>query len=29
MNIYRELKERGFIYQETDGAAIEKKLTQE
>lgn len=29
MNIYRELKERGFIYQETDGAAIEKKLTRE
>ncbi len=29
MNIYQELKARGFIYQETDSAAIEKKLTTE
>ena len=29
MNIYQELKARGFIYQETDSAAIEKKLTSE
>lgn len=29
MNIYQELKRRGFIYQETDSAAIEKKLTTE
>ena len=29
MNIYQELKARGFIYQETDSAAIEKMLTQE
>ena len=27
MNIYQELKARGFIYQETDSAAIEKILT--
>ena len=27
MNIYRELKARGFIYQETDSNAIENKLT--
>ncbi len=27
MNIYQELKARGFIYQETDSALIEKKLT--
>ena len=27
MNIYEELKRRGFIYQETDSAAIEKALT--
>lgn len=27
MNIYQELKRRGFIYQETDSAAIEKNLT--
>ena len=26
MNIYQELKARGFIYQETDSAAIEKNL---
>ena len=29
MNIYQELKARGFIYQETDSAAIEKKLNSE
>lgn len=29
MNIYHELKARGFIYQETDAAAIEKNLTSE
>ena len=29
MNIYQELKARGFIYQETDSAAIEKMLTTE
>ncbi|MBR7130612.1 MAG: tyrosine--tRNA ligase [Lentisphaeria bacterium] len=29
MNIYQELKARGFIYQETDSALIEKKLTTE
>ena len=29
MTIYEELKRRGFIYQETDSAAIEKKLTTE
>jgi tyrosyl-tRNA synthetase len=29
MNIYQELKARGFIYQETDSALIEKKLTSE
>lgn len=29
MNIYQELKARGFIYQETDPAAIEKMLTTE
>lgn len=29
MNIYQELKARGFIYQETDSAAIEHKLTSE
>ena len=29
MTIYQELKRRGFIYQETDSAAIEKKLTNE
>jgi len=29
MNIYQELKARGFIYQETDSTAIEKKLTTE
>lgn len=29
LNIYQELKARGFIYQETDSAAIEKKLTTE
>ena len=29
MNIYGELKARGFIYQETDGAAIERKLNTE
>ncbi len=27
MNIYQELKARGFIYQETDSAAIEKNLS--
>ena len=27
MNIYEELKRRGFIYQETDSAAIEKMLS--
>ncbi|MBO5900361.1 MAG: tyrosine--tRNA ligase, partial [Lentisphaeria bacterium] len=29
MNIYQELKARGFIYQETDAEAIEKKLATE
>lgn len=29
MNIYQELKDRGFIYQETDAAGIEKILTTE
>jgi len=29
MNIYGELKARGFIYQETDGEAIERKLNTE
>ncbi len=29
MQIYQELKRRGFIYQETDSAAIEKKLNTE
>ncbi len=29
MQIYQELKRRGFIYQETDSAAIEKKLNHE
>ncbi len=29
MNIYQELKARGFIYQETDSAAIEKMLSTE
>ena len=29
MNIYQELKARGFIYQETDSALIEKKLNTE
>ena len=29
MNVYQELKARGFIYQETDSSAIEKKLTEE
>lgn len=29
MNIYQELKQRGFIYQETDSTAIEKKLQNE
>ncbi|MCQ2379180.1 MAG: tyrosine--tRNA ligase, partial [Victivallaceae bacterium] len=29
MNIYQELKARGFIYQETDSGAIEKMLTTE
>ena len=29
MNIYQELKARGFIYQETDAEAIEKKLSTE
>jgi len=29
MNIYQELKARGFIYQETDSAIIEKKLATE
>ncbi len=29
MNVYQELKQRGFIYQETDSQAIEKKLTGE
>lgn len=29
MNIYEELKARGFVYQMTDEAAIEKKLTSE
>ena len=29
MNVYQELAARGFIYQETDSAAIEKKLTTE
>ena len=29
MNIYQELKARGFVYQMTDEAAIEKKFTTE
>ena len=29
MNIYQELKARGFIYQETDSALIEKRLSEE
>ena len=29
MNIYQELKARGFVYQETDAEAIEKKLSTE
>ena len=29
MNIYEELKARGFVYQMTDEAAIEKKFTTE
>lgn len=29
MNIYQELKARGFCYQQTDEAAIEKLLTTE
>ncbi len=29
MNIYQELKTRGFCYQETDAAAVEKMLTSE
>ncbi|MBQ9774775.1 MAG: tyrosine--tRNA ligase, partial [Lentisphaeria bacterium] len=29
MNIYQELKERGFCYQQTDEAAVEKLLTTE
>ena len=29
MNIYQELKARGFIYQETDSATIEKRLSSE
>ena len=29
MNIFEELKARGFVYQMTDEAAIEKKLATE